>query len=114
MRYNEKKVSAKSLQIAFNAIDNLTEAAAEVAAIFHAYQIITEETGLPIDAQSLEEISQMFATVNRMVCRQKADLNHLKMMQDSMSRADEVKTDLRSRKRATDSQKDPVLFQHTA
>lgn len=114
MLHNEKKVSAKALQIAFGAIDDLSEVFAEISAMFHAYQVIGEETTVPLNSQTLEELSQMFATASRMMCQQRADLNHLKMMQDSMSRADEVKSRIRSRKRAKDAHKDPVLFQQTA
>lgn len=46
MSYNSNpNTSAKSLKDALSCIDNLTEAAAEVAAIFHTYQVLVEETG---------------------------------------------------------------------
>ena len=91
MSYNSNtNTSAKSLKKALECIENLTEAAAEVAAIFHTYQVIVEETGIPADPQVIEECSQMFATMNRMMLRQKADLQHVRMMKKSMAKGDRV------------------------
>ena len=91
MRYsNSKKTSAKALKDAMGCIDDLTMAAAEVAAIFHTYQVLIEQTGLPADPQVIEECSQMFATMNRMMLRQKADLQHLHMMQKSMAKSEKI------------------------
>lgn len=92
MRYSNSNpnTSAKSLKKALECIENLTEAAAEVAAIFHTYQVIVEETGIPADPQVIEECSQMFATMNRMMLRQKADLQHVRMMKKSMAKSDRV------------------------
>lgn len=87
---NEKKTSAKALKDAMGCIDDLTMAAAEVAAIFHTYQVLIEQTGLPADPQAIEECSQMFATMNRMMLRQKADLQHLQMMQKSMAKSEKI------------------------
>lgn len=87
---NEKKTSAKALKDAMGCIDDLTMAAAEVAAIFHTYQVLIEQTGLPADPQVIEECSQMFATMNRMMLRQKADLQHLHMMQKSMAKSEKI------------------------
>lgn len=97
MRYtNESKnISAKTLKHAIDCIDNLTEAAAEVAAVFHTYQMIVEETGIPADPQMIEECSQMFATMNKMMLRQKADLQHLRMMQKSMAQGEKILKDLK-------------------
>lgn len=90
--------SAKALKNALSCIDNLTEAAAEVAAIFHTYQVLVEETGIPADPQVIEECSQMFATMNRMMLRQKADLQHLQMMKRSMAKSEKIVKDLRKNK----------------
>lgn len=91
MRYsNSKNTSAKALKDALGCIDDLTMAAVEVAAIFHTYQVLIEQTGLPADPQVIEECSQMFATMNRMMLRQKADLQHLQMMQKSMAKSEKV------------------------
>ena len=94
---NSKKISTKMLKHALECIDNLTEAAAEVAAIFHTYQMIIEETGLPADPQVIEECSQMFSSMNRMMLHQKADLQHLGMLQKSMGKADKVLKDAKKR-----------------
>ena len=92
MRYSNSNpnTSAKSLKKALECIENLTEAAAEVAAIFHTYQVIVEETGIPADPQVIEECSQMFTSMNRMLLHQKADLQHVRMMKKSMAKSDRV------------------------
>lgn len=87
---NSKNTSAKALKNAITCIDNLTEAAAEVAAIFHTYQVAIEDNGIPADPQVVEECSQMFATMNRMLLRQKADLQHIQMMRSSMAKSDKL------------------------
>ena len=87
---NSNNISAKSLKNALECIDNLTEAAAEVAAIFHTYQAVIENGGLPADPQVVEECSQMFVSMNRMLLRQKADLQHIGMMQKSMAKAEKI------------------------
>lgn len=90
MNYANSNTSAKALKDAMGCIDDLTMAAAEVAAIFHTYQVLIEQTGLPADPQAIEECSQMFATMNRMMLRQKADLQHLHMMQKSMAKSEKI------------------------
>lgn len=90
MNYANSNTSAKALKDALGCIDDLTMAAAEVAAIFHTYQVLIEQTGLPADPQVIEECSQMFATMNRMMLRQKADLQHLHMMQKSMAKSEKI------------------------
>lgn len=90
MNYANSNTSAKALKDAMGCIDDLTMAAAEVAAIFHTYQVLIEQTGLPADPQVIEECSQMFATMNRMMLRQKADLQHLHMMQKSMAKSEKI------------------------
>ena len=99
MSYNSNSnTSAKSLKKALECIENLTEAAAQVAAIFHTYQIIVEENDIPADPQVIEECSQMFATMNRMMLRQKADLQHVKMMKKTMAKSDKVIKAMRKKK----------------
>lgn len=98
MNYANSNTSAKSLKDALSCIDNLTEAAAEVAAIFHTYQVLVEETGVPADPQVIEECAQMFSSMNRMMLRQKADLQHLQMMKRSMAKSEKIVKDLRKNK----------------
>lgn len=99
MRYsNSTNTSAKALKGAIECIDDLTMAAAEVAAIFHTYQVLIEETGIPADPQVVEECSQMFSAMNRMMLRQKADLQHLQMMKRSMAKSEKIVKDLRKNK----------------
>ena len=95
---NSNNISAKALKGAIDCIDNLTMAAAEVSAIFHTYQVIVEETGMPADPQVIEECSQMFATMNRMMLRQKADLQHLQMMKRSMAKSEKIVKGMRKKK----------------
>ena len=111
MLTNEKKISASALESALDCLDQLTNAAAQVAAIFHTYQVIVETTGLPVSSQSIEECSQMFSTMNLMMLREKADLQHKGMMQASMAKSDRLTKKLRQKK--AESQ-EPVLFQQTA
>lgn len=99
MLYNSNpNTSAKALKNALECIENLTEAAAEVAAIFHTYQVIVEENDIPADPQVIEECSQMFATMNRMMLRQKADLQHVQMMKKSMAESDKLIKTMRKKK----------------
>ena len=98
LEYLENTASVKSLKHAIDCIDNLIEAAAEVAAVFHTYQVIVEDTDLPSDTQIIEECSQMFATMNRMMLRQKADLQHVKMMKKTMAKSDKVIKAMRKKK----------------
>ena len=86
--------SVKALKNALSCIDNLTEAAAEAAAIFRTYQVLVEETGIPADSQVIEECSQMFATMNKMMLRQKADLQHVCMMKKSMAESEKLTHDM--------------------
>ena len=104
MSYTNSNISAKSLKHAIDCIDNLTEAAAEVAAVFHTYQMIVEDNDIPADPQMIEECSQMFAAMNKMMLRQKADLQHIRMMQKSMAQGEKVLKDLKdARKKAQKS-----------
>lgn len=90
MLYNEnKRFSAKALKTTISMIQDLTEASAEVSAIFHTYQVMVEETGMPVDPQIMEECAQIFQTVSRMLLREQADLKHQLQMQSSMKRSDE-------------------------
>lgn len=99
MPYNSNQnTSAKALKDALGCIDDLTMAAAEVAAIFHTYQVLVEETGVPADPQVIEECAQMFSSMNRMMLRQKADLQHLQMMKRSMAKSEKIVKDLRKNK----------------
>lgn len=95
---NSTNTSAKALKDALGCIDDLTMAAAEVAAIFHTYQVLVEETGVPADPQVIEECAQMFSSMNRMMLRQKADLQHLQMMKRSMAKSEKIVKDLRKNK----------------
>lgn len=98
MNYANSNTSAKSLKDALSCIDNLTEAAAEVAAIFHTYQVLVEETGIPADPQVIEECSQMFAVMNRMLLKDKADLQHAYMMKKAMAKSDKLLKEIRKPK----------------
>lgn len=90
-----KRYSAKALKQSLRLLKDLTEAAAEVSAIFHTYQVLIEETGLPADPQAIEECAQIFQTVNRMMLKEQAELTHLLQMQSSMKRSDECLKDFR-------------------
>lgn len=100
MRYSNSNpnTSAKALKDALGCIDDLTMAAAEVAAIFHTYQVLVEETGVPADPQVIEECAQMFSSMNRMMLRQKADLQHAYMMKKAMAKSDKLLKEIRKPK----------------
>lgn len=105
MLYNSNpNTSAKSLKDALSCIDNLTEAAAEVAAIFHTYQVLVEETGIPADPQVIEECSQMFAVMNRMLLKDKADLQHAYMMKKSMAKSEKILKEVKKSKTGKSNQ----------
>lgn len=95
---NENTASAKSLKHAMTCVDNLIEAAAEVAAVFHTYQMIVEDTNIPSDAQIIEECSQMFAVMNRMLLKDKANLQHAYMMKKAMAKSDKLMKEIRQKK----------------
>ena len=97
MLYN-KRYSAKALKQSLGLLKDLTEAAAEVSAIFHTYQVLIEETGLPADPQAIEECAQIFQTVNRMMLKEQAELTHLLQMQSSMKKSDAIIKDFRKKK----------------
>ena len=98
MRYNnEKRYSAKALKSTISMIQDLTEASAEVSAIFHTYQAMVEETGLPVDPQVMEECAQIFKTVSRMLLKEQAELRHQLQMQSSMKRSDECLKEFRQK-----------------
>ena len=94
---NEKKISAKALKAALGIIKDLSEAAAEVSAIYHTYQVMVEETGIPADSQMMEECSQIFQTVNRMILKEQADLTHRLQMKAAMKRSDECLKEFRQK-----------------
>lgn len=104
MNYANSNTSAKSLKDALSCIDNLTEAAAEVAAIFHTYQVLVEETGIPADPQVIEECSQMFAVMNRMLLKDKADLQHAYMMKKSMAKSEKILKEVKKSKTGKSNQ----------
>ena len=96
MRFNnEKRYSAKALKQSLGLLKDLTEASAEVSAIFHTYQVMVEETGIPVDPQVMEECAQIFQTVSRMLLKEQAELRHQLQMQSSMKRSDECLKDFR-------------------
>lgn len=95
MLNSNKRYSAKALKQSLGLLKDLTEAAAEVSAIFHTYQVLIEETGLPADPQAIEECAQIFQTVNRMMLKEQAELRHQLQMQSSMKRSDECLKDFR-------------------
>ena len=104
MRYNnEKRYSAKALKQSLGLLKDLTEAAAEVSAIFHTYQVLIEETGLPADPQAIEECAQIFQTVNRMMLKEQAELTHILQMQNSMKKSDAIVKDFRKKKAEAES-----------
>lgn len=94
---NEKKISAKALKAALGIIKDLSEAAAEVSAIYHTYQVMVEETGIPADTQMMEECAQIFQTVNRMILKEQADLTHRLQMKAAMKRSDECLKEFRQK-----------------
>ena len=98
MLHNEKKVSAKALKLSLDCISELTEASAEISAIFHTYQTLVEETELPVDAQVLEECANMFQAMNLMLLKQQAEITHLKQMKASMKKSEKVIKDFKARK----------------
>lgn len=95
---NTNTASAKSLKYAIDCIDNLIEAAAEVAAVFHTYQVIVEDSDLPSDTQIIEECSQMFTVMNRMLLKDKANLQHAYMMKKAMAKSDKLLKEIRKPK----------------
>lgn len=119
MRYNSnKRYSAKALKSTISMIQDLTEASAEVSAIFHTYQVMVEETGLPVDPQVMEECAQIFQTVNRMMLKEQAELTHLLQMQSSMKKSDAIIKDFRKKKAEAEAAaakaKEETLFSQQA
>lgn len=116
MNYNEKKISAKALKAALGIVKELSEAAADVSAIYHTYQVMVEETGIPADTQMMEECAQIFQTVNRMILKEQADLTHRLQMKAAMKRSDECLKEFRQKMaaRKAASVKEGTLFTQAA
>lgn len=93
-----QNISDKSLKLSLECISELTEASAEISAIFHTYQTLVEETELPVDAQVLEECANMFQAMNLMLLKQQAEITHLKQMKASMKKSEKVIKDFKARK----------------
>ena len=97
LNYSNKRYSAKALKSTISMIQDLTEASAEVSAIFHTYQVMVEETGIPVDPQVMEECAQIFQTVNRMLLKEQAELRHQLQMKAAMKRSDECLKEFRQK-----------------
>lgn len=90
MLYNSQNISASTLKKALECLNQLTKATADAAAIYRTYQLAVQATGIPLDPQVLSECTQMFTTMNRMMLGQKANIEHVQMMNEVMAESDSV------------------------
>ena len=92
---NEITVSTKALKAAKESLGDLIEGTGEIVTLFKMMQQIAEDTGIPLDAQLMNDCEQMFISINRLLYEQDSKLKHLQMMQIAAEKASRTVGELR-------------------
>lgn len=90
MRNNNdnKNVSLKGLMACKGAVNELVCRTAELAGCFNLLRELADAGRVPVDVDAIAECRSMLGVMNRLMCRQMAELKHLQMM-GVMDRASE-------------------------
>ncbi len=85
---NNKNVSLKGLRACKGAVNELVCRTAELAGCFNLLRELADAGRVPVDVDAIAECRSMLGVMNRLMCRQMAELKHLQMM-GVMDRASE-------------------------
>ena len=85
---HNNNVSLKGLRACKGAVNELVCRTAELAGCFNLLRELADAGRVPVDVDAIAECRSMLGVMNRLMCRQMAELKHLQMM-DMASRVAE-------------------------
>lgn len=88
MRYQNNNVSLKGLRACKGAVSELVGRTAELAGCFNLLRELADAGRVPVDVDAIAECRSMLGVMNRLMCRQLAELKSMQLL-GVMDRASE-------------------------
>ncbi len=88
-QHNTATTSLKGLVRCKTAVKALIDETLSLSVAFDVFRTAADETGVPVDSQTLEECRQMLVIMNCLMCRQLSDLKRRQMVQIASREAEQ-------------------------
>ena len=97
MRTTHNNTSLKGLRACKEALDILIRGTADLKFSLDVIRTAAADNGIEIDSEAMEECGQMLSIINRLMCRQLAELKHRQLMDVTAGLAERTARTMRSK-----------------